>query len=54
MVKVKENYFKTKYLPADILLNVNAVICLKFKLQLEFRNNKNYSYIIVNFHTGLH
>jgi len=43
MAKVKENYFKTKCMPAGILLNVNvdAVICLKFKLQLEFRNNKN-------------
>jgi hypothetical protein len=34
MVKVKENYFKTKCMPAGVLFNVNAVICLKFKLQL--------------------
>jgi len=54
MAKVKENYFKTKCMLSGILLNVNAVMCLKFKLQLEFRNNKNYSYIIVNFRTGLH
>jgi hypothetical protein len=40
MVKVKENYFKTVCMPAGILLNVNAVICLKFELMLEFRNNK--------------
>jgi len=26
----------------------------KFKLQLKFRNNKNYSSIIVNFHSGYH
>jgi hypothetical protein len=54
MVKVKEKYFKTKYWPADILVNVDAVIYLRFKLQLKFRNNKNYSSIIVNFHTVLH
>jgi hypothetical protein len=41
-------------MPTGILLNVNTVICLKFKLELEFRNNENYSYIIVNFRTGLH
>jgi hypothetical protein len=38
MVKVKENYFKTVCMRAGILLNVNALIFLKFKLQLEFRN----------------
>jgi hypothetical protein len=54
MVKVKENYFRTKCMPAGILLNVKAVICLKCELQLKFRSNKNYSYIIVNFCTGLH
>jgi hypothetical protein len=53
MVKVKEKYFNTKARPTGILLNVNAMIYFKFKLQLEFRNNKNYSYIIVNFHTVL-
>ena len=30
-----------------MLLNVNAMFCLKFKLQLKFRNNKNYSSITV-------
>jgi hypothetical protein len=52
-VKVKEEYFKTKYGPAGILLNVNAMICFKFKFQLEVRNNKNYSCIILNLHTIL-
>ena len=52
VIKVKENYLKTCR-PAGILLNVNAMICFRFKLQLQFRNNKNYSSVIVNFHTGL-
>jgi hypothetical protein len=51
--KVKEKYFKKKYRPADLLSNVNIVISFKFKLQLQF-GNKNYYYVIVNFHTGLH
>jgi hypothetical protein len=50
MVKGKEKYFKKKCRSAGILLNVNAVIYLKFKLQLKFRNDKNCSPIIVNFH----
>jgi hypothetical protein len=43
--KSKEKYFKTKYMPAGIriLLNVKAMIYIKFKLQ--FRNNNNYIYI---------
>jgi len=45
MLKVKENYFKAKYRPAEILLNFNAMIYFKFKLQLKFRN---YSFILVN------
>jgi hypothetical protein len=45
MVKVKEKYLKTKYMAAGILLSVNAMIYFKFKLQLKFRNNKNYSSI---------
>jgi len=49
MVKVSDIYLKTRYSPAEILLNVNDVIYLKFKLQLKFRNN-NYSSITVNFH----
>jgi len=53
MAEVKETFFKTKYRPVDILHDVNATIYFKFKLQFKFRNNKNYSYIILNFHTGL-
>ena len=49
-LKAKEKYFKTKYRPADILLNVNIMLYLKFKLQLKY-GNKTYSSIIVNFHT---
>jgi len=51
MVKVSEKYFKTRYRPAGILLNVNDVIYFKFKLQIKFRNN-NYSCITVNLHIG--
>jgi hypothetical protein len=32
MINVKENYFKKKYRPAGISLNVNAMIYFKFKL----------------------
>jgi len=53
-VKVKEEYYKTKLRPLGILLNVNAMIYLTFKLQLKFSSNKNYSPIIVYLHTGLH
>jgi hypothetical protein len=49
--KVKEKYFRTKYRPAGILLNVNATTSFKCNLQLKFRN-KNYSSMILNFHTG--
>jgi len=52
MVKVKEKYLKTKYRPASIFLTL-ALFYFKFKLHLKFRNNKNYSSVIVNFHTGL-
>jgi hypothetical protein len=48
VAKMKENCFKTKYRHAGILLNVNAAIYFKFKLQLKFRNNENYASIIVN------
>jgi len=41
MVKMEEKYFKTKYRPTGMLLNVEAVVSFKFKLQLKFRNNKN-------------
>jgi hypothetical protein len=53
MLKVQEKYFKGKYRPAGILLNVHAIMYVKFKLQLKFRDNKNYSSTIVNFHMGL-
>ena len=36
-----------------VLLNVNATIYFKFKPQLKFINNKNYSSINENFHSGL-
>jgi hypothetical protein len=47
-----EKYFKTKYRAAGLLLTVNTTIYFKFKSQLKFRNNKNYSSIIINFHSG--
>lgn len=46
-------YFRTKYRPADILLNVSAVIGFKFKVLWKFINNRNYSSVIVNFCRGL-
>jgi hypothetical protein len=52
-MKVKEKYFKAKCRPAGILFNVNGVTYFKFELQLKFINNTYYSYITVNFHTGL-
>jgi len=39
MVKVKEKYFRKKYRPSGMLLDVNAVICFKFRLQLKFGSN---------------
>jgi hypothetical protein len=48
VVKGKEKYLQTKYRPAVILLNVNAIILLKLKLK--FMNNKKLILIIVNFH----
>jgi hypothetical protein len=45
--------FKAKFRLAGILLNVNGMTYFTFQLQLKFRNNKYYAYIIVNFHTGL-
>jgi len=53
MVKVQEKYSKTKYRPTDMLRNVNAMIYFKSISQLQFRNNKIYSFIIVDFRTGL-
>ena len=41
MAEVREKYFKTKYRPADILLNVKAMIYINFKLQLTFINDNN-------------
>jgi hypothetical protein len=49
--KREQKYFKLKYRPTGILINVNCMICLKFKVQLKFRKNNNYSSIIVSFHT---
>jgi hypothetical protein len=53
MVKVEEKYFKTKYRPAGILVNVNTVIYFKFKSQIKFRSNNNSSSIKVYLHTVL-
>jgi len=50
--KSEGKYFKIKYRPTGILLNV--LINFKFKLQLKFRNNKNPSSVTVNFHTSLY
>jgi len=41
MLNVKEKHFKIKDKPAGILLNVNAIIYFKFKLQLKFGSDKN-------------
>jgi len=35
-----------------MLRNVSFMIYSKFKLQLKFGMNKNYSSTVVNFHTG--
>jgi hypothetical protein len=53
MVEMKKNYSKKKHRPLGIL-NVYVMMYWKIKLQLKFRKNNNYSYIIVNFHTRLH
>jgi hypothetical protein len=34
---MKETYFKTQYMLAGILVNVNCMIYFKFKLRLKFR-----------------
>jgi hypothetical protein len=52
MVKVKEKYFKTQYRPADILLNVKAMVYFKLKLLLKSINSKNYAPIIAHFQPG--
>ena len=54
VVRVKEKYFKTKYRTAGLLHNVNSMTHFKFKLQLQFRINKNYSSLIVNFYEKIH
>jgi hypothetical protein len=51
-LKVKEKYFKIKYRPASILHIFSVMIYFKFKLHLKFRNKKDYSSVIVNFHTS--
>jgi hypothetical protein len=45
--------FQDKIQACINITNVNVKIYFKFKSQLKFRN-KNYSSIIVNFHTALH
>lgn len=47
LVKAKEKYFMAKYMSADTLLKVNAATYCKFKLQLQYRNNKSYSSVTV-------
>ena len=48
MVQWKEKYYKTKYRPVSLLLNINIMTYFKFKLQLKFIN---YFSVIINFHT---
>jgi len=50
--KSEGKIFQGKIQPAGILLNGNAIIYFKFKLQLKLRNRDNTP-IIVNFHTYL-
>jgi len=54
ILNIKENYLTTKYRSVGIVLKCQAIFYFKFKLQLKFRKNTNYSYIIAKFHTGLH
>jgi len=49
----KGRYCERKYKSAGILIDGNFVVYFRFKLLLEFRNNKNYSSKIVNIHTGV-
>jgi hypothetical protein len=42
---MKEKHLKTNYRSAGIILNVNATIYFKFKLQLQFINNKNCLFV---------
>jgi hypothetical protein len=52
-VNVKETHFKKiRQACRHTQLNFNDIVYFKSKLQLKFRN-KNYSFVIVNFHTGL-
>ena len=53
MLKAKLKYFMAKHKPAGMLLDVNAVVCFKFRLNLKFGRNKKYSSITANFRTGL-
>ena len=51
-------YWKTKYRPADILV-LRVLKYVRYdlyynSLQLQFRQNNNYSYTIVNLYTGVH
>jgi hypothetical protein len=49
--KSEEKYFETKYSLAGTVIHVNGTIYFKFKVQLKFRNNNNYSFITVSVHT---
>ena len=46
---MKEKYFETKYRTVGTLCKLNVVMQFKLRLQIEFRNNKNSSSLIVNF-----
>jgi len=49
--KSEEIYFKLKYSLAGIVIHVNSMIYLKFKVQLKFRNNNSCPSITVSVHT---
>jgi hypothetical protein len=53
MVKVEEKYFRINTGLYAYYVNFYAMMWFKCTLQLKFKKHKNYSYIIVNFHTGL-
>jgi len=49
MVKVKEKDSKTKYRPAGVVINVNAMIYFKLKVQLNTHNmNQQDALFITN------
>jgi hypothetical protein len=53
VANVKEKYFTTEYRPVGVLLKYLLNDLFKIKLQLKYRKNKIYSYLTVNFDTGL-